>query len=174
MLLQQAGNWNGGTGAGSSHRLDVPHASVDVPVIGSLQGAQRRSAAQVDDSSVGCEATAGKHSERHRPCAVVPAKAVQLGGSTLPPAAMRSSGVQRPALAPLPHGARRAACDGGTYALGRQCAPEQAESQLGSNDGLITAGPLQGHTSVIGGCTGASQPSEQAPVSTVGVADVGS
>jgi hypothetical protein len=173
VLLQQVGNVNGGTGAGSSHPI-VPHAPVAAPVIGSAHGAQCWPAAQVDVSSVGCEETAGKQSERHRPAADVPANAMQLGGSTLPPAVMRSSGAQRPALAPLPHGARLAACEGGTYASGRQCAPEQTGSQLGNTDALITGDPVQGQVRVMGGRVGASQPSEQAPVGAVGVADVGS
>ena len=48
------------------------------------------------------------------------------------------------------------------------------DAQELSDAGLITGGPFHGHVSVVGGCTGASQPSEHAPVGVVGSVASGS
>ena len=170
---QHCGNVKGTDGAASSQPI-VPQAPVLAPVSGSLQGTQRWDVEQVEVSSVGRDDTAGRHVERHRPCAGVPANAAQLAGFTLPAALIRSSGVQRPAVAPLPHVASCPATVGGTYALGRQCAPEQLGLHPGKIVGSMTAGPLHGHVKVTGGRVGASQPSEHAPVAAVGCDEVGS
>ncbi len=173
VALQQVGNLNGRAGAASSQPI-VPQAPVLAPVRGSLQGTQRWIVEQFAVSSVGREDTAGRHVERHRPCEAVPANAVQLTGFTLPPELIKSSGVQRPAVAPLPQVASWPATVGGTYALGKQCAPEQLGLHPGRIVGLITAGPLQGQVKVTGALVGASQPSEHAPVGAVGCDEVGS
>jgi hypothetical protein len=46
--------------------------------------------------------------------------------------------------------------------------------QDGSVAGSSTGGPFHGHVRMSGGCFGASQPSEHAPVGAVGVAELGS
>jgi hypothetical protein len=99
---------------------------------------------------------------------------MQFSGSAWPAETIKSSGVQRPALVPLPHVASCEACPEGTKALGKQCAPAQAVSQAGRMLASITGGPVHGHVNVTGGRVGASQPIEQAPVGAVGVLDVGS
>jgi hypothetical protein len=73
------------------------------PLSGSLQGTHLRLIVQVEVSSVAWDETAGRQGERHRPGAGVPAKATQFSGFTLPAETIKSSGVQRPAFAPLPH-----------------------------------------------------------------------
>src|SRR5947208_9217998 len=103
----------------------VPQAPVLAPLKGSLQGTQRWPAAQLPVSSVGWAETAGRHVERHRPGAEVPSNATQFSGSTWPPARMRSSGAQRPALAAPPPAARCAAEDGGTDGWGGAWEPRQ-------------------------------------------------
>jgi hypothetical protein len=87
---------------------------------------------------------------------------------------MRSSGAQRPAVAPLPQVASCAACALGTYAFGKQWAPAQVGLQPGKPAASITFGPVHGQVNVKGGWVGASHPSEHAPVGVVGEADVGS
>jgi hypothetical protein len=80
------------------------------------------------------------------------------------------SGVQYPPG----HGASSARSGAGTRSAGRQCVPSQAGLQDGKVDGSSTAGPAHGHVKTSGGFWAASQPSEQAPVGSIGVADVGS
>jgi hypothetical protein len=65
-------------------------------VKGSVHGAQRSLAGQLDRSSVGCPATIGRQVDRQRPSAGVPAKAVHDGALKLPAVAMIGSGVQKP------------------------------------------------------------------------------
>src|SRR6266566_3752370 len=75
---------------------------------------------------------------------------------------------------PPGHAASSARCDAGTRSAGRQCEPAQAGLHDGKVDGSSTGGPVHGHVKTSGSCLGASQPSEHAPVGSVGVADVGS
>jgi hypothetical protein len=86
---------------------------------------------------------------------------------------MISSGVQKPAPKLAEQVLSCGWLEAGTANDGRQCAPVQP--QVGSVVGSMTGGGVgHGHVKMTGGFLGESQPSEQAPVCTVGVADVGS
>src|SRR5262245_13635772 len=162
---QQLGNVYGVPGSGAS-QLAVRQAPVSAPLNGSKQGAHLLPAAQVDCSSDACPDTAGRQLDRHRPSAVVPAKAKQPGGSKFPAVEMMESGAQK--LDPSLQCASCDCCAGGTYWAGRQWASVHAPpAHDGRIAGSITGGPVHGQVMCTGGSCGSSQPMLQAPVGVV-------
>ena len=167
MKLQHSGKVNGGL-AGASHAS--VHAPVDVPLIGSVHGAQRLPALHVCcASSADCAWMLGKQSERQRPSAGVPVTGAHVGGFQWPALDTMGSGAQKPPL-------HVASCDcwaTGMSDAGTQCAPPHAGAHAGNTLGSMTGGPVYGHVKIVGGSTGLSHASEHAPVAARGSVAVG-
>ena len=142
-----------------------------MPENGSSQGTQNSSVAHVAwVSCAACAATAGKHADRHRPSAPVPANGSHAAGTDWPPEAMMPSGVQKPPS----HAASCACCAAGTSAVGKQCAPPHAGEHAGNDAGSTTSAPFHGQVNITGGCFGESHATEHTPVGAEGSAAIGS
>src|SRR5438270_13094710 len=134
LIEQHACSGLAGSFAPGSH--DSLHAPVSLLSSGLKHGTQRSYALHVDVGSCeSCDATWGMFTFKQRPSLSLSERHVV--GTKLPPAAMKSSGTQRP----VAHGASCDAIDGGTSAVPRQCAPLFGAPHAGSDDGSSTGGP---------------------------------